>query len=226
MASRGVIGHACSMANSSRGIGSAVLIAGVLTLCVTVLRLVGELQGWNPALFSKEAGGGGALVGVGWLPIVIGLWFGRRLVQQGHVPPSTLRAALVALVGAAAMMGSIVYVATNTPNEQLMERMGVFMACCPLFLLVAWFAWGRAALAGLLYGILARVPVVVVQYVAIANNWGTHYEKVNPALGELDAAARGEALMMAQMLFWVPFTTLLVVFFAALGALTVRKRPA
>lgn len=214
------------MANASRGIGSAILLAGFLTLCVTVLRLVGELQGWNPALFSKEAGGGGALVGVGWLPIVMGLWFGRRLVQQGHVPKGTLRAALVALLGAVAMMGSIAYVATNTPNEQLMDRMGLFMGFCPLFLLVALFAWGRAALAGLLYGILARVPVVVVQYVAIANDWGTHYEKVNPALGELDAAARGQSLMMAQLLFWVPFTTLLVVFFAALGALTVRKRTA
>lgn len=214
------------MTESPRGIGSAVLLAGVVTLAVTVLRLVGEVQGWNPALFSREPGGGGALVGIGWLPILVGVWFGRRLAQGGHVPTSTLRAVLAALVGAAAMMGSIVYVATNTPNEQLMDRMGLFMSCCPLFLLVAFFAWGRAALAGLLYGLLARVPVVVVQYVAIANNWGTHYEKVNPALGELDAAARGEALMMAQVLFWVPFTTLLVVFFAALGALTVRKRPA
>ncbi len=226
MASHVAIGHAWGMDKSSRGIGSAVLLAGILTLGVTVLRLVGELQDWSPALFSKEAGGGGALVGIGWLPIVVGLWFGRRLVQEGHEPPSTLRAVLVALAGALAMMGSIVYVATNTPDDQLMDRMGVFMACCPLFLLVALFGWGRAAIAGLVYGILARVPVVVVQYVAIANAWGTHYEKVNPALGELDAASRGQALMMAQLLFWVPFTTLLVVFFAALGALTVRKQSA
>lgn len=70
------------------------------------------------------------------------------------------------------------------------------------------------------------MPVVVVQYVAIANDWGTHYEKANPALGDLDAAARGQVLMMAQLLLWVPFTTLLIVFFAALGALTVRKRAA
>ena len=42
-----------------------ILVPAVITLGVTLLRLVGELAGWSPALFNREAGGGGALVGIG-----------------------------------------------------------------------------------------------------------------------------------------------------------------
>ena len=51
----------------------------VITLAVTLLRLVGELQGWSPLLFNREAGGGGALVGISWLVPVFGAWFGWKL---------------------------------------------------------------------------------------------------------------------------------------------------
>lgn len=224
MESRHQTRHACGMSQSTRGIGSAILVASAVTLGVTLLRLVGELQDWSPALFSREPGGGAALVGIGWLTVFVGFWFGRRLAQCGHRPASTLRAVLGPLLGVVAMMGAIGYVATQTPKDQLMDRMGLFMSFCPLFVLVAVFGWGRAALAGLCYGLLARLPVVAVQYVAIASGWGTHYEKMDPSLGELDAATRGHALMMAQLLFWAPLTSLVVTLFAGLGALTVRTR--
>src|SRR5881409_1708216 len=41
-----------------------VRVPALITLGVTLLRLIGELQGWSPALFSRQAGGGGALVGI------------------------------------------------------------------------------------------------------------------------------------------------------------------
>ena len=37
-----------------------ILVPSVITLAVTLLRLVGELQNWSPRLFNKEPGGGGA----------------------------------------------------------------------------------------------------------------------------------------------------------------------
>ena len=40
--------------------GQLILVPAVITLAVTLLRLVGELQDWSPALFSKAPGGGGA----------------------------------------------------------------------------------------------------------------------------------------------------------------------
>ncbi len=55
-----------------------ILVPAIVTLAVTLLRLVGELQDWSPRLFSKEAGGGGALVGIAWLGIVAAALAGRR----------------------------------------------------------------------------------------------------------------------------------------------------
>ena len=60
------------------------VVPAVVTLAVTLLRLVGELQGWSPRFFSKEAGGGGALVGIAWLVPVFGAWFGWRLARSGE----------------------------------------------------------------------------------------------------------------------------------------------
>ena len=41
-----------------------VRVPALITLGVTLLRLIGELQRWSPKLFNREAGGGGALVGI------------------------------------------------------------------------------------------------------------------------------------------------------------------
>src|SRR5262245_65052492 len=68
-----------------------ILVPSVITLAVTLLRLVGELQNWSPRLFNKEPGGGGALVGIAWLVFVFGAWFAWKLIDMGHAPDSPFR---------------------------------------------------------------------------------------------------------------------------------------
>ncbi len=51
----------------SLSIGKLILVPAVITLAVTILRLVGELENWSPLFFNKHAGGGGALIGTQWL---------------------------------------------------------------------------------------------------------------------------------------------------------------
>jgi hypothetical protein len=41
-----------------------ILVPGLITLVITVLRLVGELQHWSKLFFNPSAGGGGAIVGI------------------------------------------------------------------------------------------------------------------------------------------------------------------
>ncbi len=53
--------------------GRLILVPAVITLAVTLLRLVGELQQWSSALFNRSAGGGGAIVGIVWLVPVFGI---------------------------------------------------------------------------------------------------------------------------------------------------------
>jgi hypothetical protein len=58
-----------------------IAVPALITLAVTLLRLVGEfmnLPGW---LASKEAGGAGALIGIAWLAPVFGIYFAAKLAD-------------------------------------------------------------------------------------------------------------------------------------------------
>ena len=81
--------------------GRLILVPATITLAVTLLRLVGELQGWSPRFFSREAGGGGALVGIAWLVPVFGAWFGWKLAKAGQGPEAVGRALGLTLLGLA-----------------------------------------------------------------------------------------------------------------------------
>ena len=54
----------------SISITSLITIPALITLGITILRLVGELEHWPKPWFSAAGGGGGAIVGISWLPIV------------------------------------------------------------------------------------------------------------------------------------------------------------
>ena len=65
------------MSQDASRIGKLILVPAVITLAVTLLRLVGELQGWSPALFNRgDKAWSPGLVGIVWLVPVFGAWFG------------------------------------------------------------------------------------------------------------------------------------------------------
>ena len=84
-------------------IGKLILVPAVITLAVTLLRLVGELQGWSPTLFARECIFCGALVGIWWLVPVFGAWFGWKLTRAGSGPGSLGRAFGLTLASLAVM---------------------------------------------------------------------------------------------------------------------------
>jgi hypothetical protein len=208
-----------------RRITGLVILAGLVTLAVTIARLFGELQGWSPTLFGRDAGGQGAVLGITWLVPLFGFVFGRRLARTGKAPPVPVRALALLTLVAAALLGGAGYVGGSLQGEELRTAMGYLAIGAPLLVLLAVWIWPHGVLTNLAYGVLARAPVVVVQYVSIAREWGTHYEKVHPALPPMTADERAFGLMLAQTTLWVPFTALVGALFAAIGVLTVRKRP-
>jgi hypothetical protein len=207
-----------------RPVRSAVVTAGVVTLIVTLARLWGELRGFDPKWFSNEAGGGLAFLGIVWLVPIFGFWFGRRLAAVGSRPRSVGSAFVLALLGLAALVGGAGYAGGSLEGEELRSAMLYITVGGPLLSLFALAAWPRAFAVNLVYAIFARVPVVLVQYLAIAKDWGTHYEKVHPKLPPMTPYERAFGLMLAQTTLWIPFTILLGTVFAALGAATRRAR--
>ncbi len=76
-----------------------ILVPALITLAITILRVVGELQHWSRVLFNPSAGGGGALVGIAWLPLIFGPYFALKLVRASEGPTRTGRAVGYALLG-------------------------------------------------------------------------------------------------------------------------------
>jgi hypothetical protein len=128
-----------------------ILIPAVITLGITLLRLGGELLDLPFWLANKKAGGLGALLGISWLPPILGIYFAYKL---------------------AAAPGKI---------------------------------FGNLFKTLFLYGLAARIPVILIMGLAIYGNWGTHYDAFPP--GSLSMATPAmkflKGAVMTQLIWWV-----------------------
>jgi hypothetical protein len=175
-----------------------ILIPALITLAVTILRLVGELQGWSPTFFSRQAGGAGAIVGIVWLVPIFGAYF-----------------ALAAL---------IIGVTVKTIANQR-AQFGVFLLAAIVAALVAYRGWPALGQVLLAYGLAARVPVAVVMLIAIYANWGTHYDVAPPNFPEMAPLAKWFMIgLLPQIFLWIPFTICVGALFGGLALLAVGRR--
>jgi len=74
------------MSSTNKAPINLIIVPAVITLAVTLLRLTGELMDWSPVLFSKSAGGGGAIIGIAWLVPIFGFYFARQLMKSNDGP--------------------------------------------------------------------------------------------------------------------------------------------
>jgi len=183
-----------------------IAVPAAITLLLSLVRLIGEVCGWAPKLFGTAAGGGGALLGISWLIPLFGAWFGWRLAQDGITPPSLRRALLLPLAGLSMIAITFVLaVRVLGTNAVTFTFVAVALPCYALLAFRGWPALARVLLA---YAFAARVPVMAITVVAVAQDWGTHYEKLAPGAGEFGDAARTAILCTAQLVIWIPLTLL------------------
>jgi hypothetical protein len=211
---------------ATTGTRKLILVPAVITLAVTLLRLVGELQGWSPALFSREAGGGGALVGIAWLVPVFGAYFGWKLTRAGSGPGGLGRALGLTLL-ALALLPALGFLASKAGIEpQGFTTFGIFVAgsIAAFFLgLRAWPALGRTLFS---YGLAARIPVALVMLAAILGNWGTHYDVSPPNFPEMSAVAKWFLIgLVPQLTIWIAYTVVVGALFGIAAAAVARRKP-
>jgi hypothetical protein len=205
--------------------GRLVLVPAAITLAVTLLRLVGELQGWSPRFFSREPGGGGALVGISWLVPVFGAWFGWKIAQGGAAPARFGRALGLTLLGLVLVPALGFAARAAGLPEMSFVTFGLFVLGAIVGLVLglrAWPALGRTLLA---YAFAARVPVALVMLVAILGNWGTHYDvPPSPDFPAMAPITKWLLIgLLPQMTIWIWFTVVIGSLFG-LGAAALAHR--
>ena len=223
------------MSQDASRIGKLILVPAVITLAVTLLRLVGELQGWSPALFNRgTAPWSPSLVGIVWLVSVFGVWFGWKLTRAGSGPGSLGRSfgltlasmAVLPLFSFLAPKAGILPERLWRPNVPLTESftiLSVFVAFAIVGLatgILAWPALGRTLLA---YGLAARIPVALLMLVAMLGNWGTHYD-ARPSY-QMSTLGWWVAIGLApQLSFWIWITIVFGALFGIAAAAIARRR--
>src|SRR5882724_4339081 len=93
--------------NPRQSTTSLILVPSIITLAILILRTVGELQHWGPKFFNPNAGGGGALVGISWLPIIFGIYFAVKLKHSGDPTASPGKAILMFVIGVVLVIASV-----------------------------------------------------------------------------------------------------------------------
>jgi len=216
------------------GILSLVLVPAVITLLVTILRLVGELEGWAPSFFATgdmKDGWQPGWVGISWLMPIFGLWFGFRLQRLSGEPERLGRGVALVLVALGVLVGGFVGlqklgVIVMPSAEAPGEPSGTGYALCLLVVaaLLAMAAWWRLGRVLLLYAVLARIPVLVVTYLAVHNGWQTHHVLLPPGFPDVEGTERFFSLAISQVTFWIVATLMTGGLFGLLGARLARGR--
>lgn len=205
-----------------------ILVPALITLAVTVLRLVGELNQWSRTWFTTDMGA--SIVGIVWLAPVFGIYFAIRLARSGNAPSSYWRSLAFAVLGVAIVFA-----------QGIIARALGFLGLQPTFHLRLLYIWTLLAVAALVtlpgwpalfktllaYGFSARIPVAIIMLFALRGHWGTHYDA---APSDLPA---GIGLwpkyfwlgFFPQLVFWVGFTVVSGMLFGSLVApLAGRKK--
>jgi hypothetical protein len=182
-----------------------VLVPAIITLAVTALRLVGELQHWDQRFFNRAGGGPGAIVGIVWLVFIFGAWFAVKLARAGDGPASLGRAFGFTVLGIVIFIGTAV--GTNAAKMNQINAIGLICVMALIGGIVASRGWPALGKVLFVYALAARVPVAALMLPAIIGHWGTHYDALPPNFPAMDPVKTWALVgLFPQMTLWIGFT--------------------
>jgi hypothetical protein len=203
-----------------------ILVPSLISLVVTLWRLTGELLTWSQSWFNPEAGGLWAIIGITWLAPFFGVYFALELSRRGKTPANWTMAMGVSLASTLILFGggslqSAIYKSNPYVGLTYIWIVGIVGAA------MLWRVWPALFKTLFAYGLAARLPVIVIMFLAIWGQWGTHYDAVPEGFPAL--AWFTEFLLLGffpQTLFWISFTIVTGMFFGILvAAVAHRRRP-
>jgi hypothetical protein len=197
----------------------------LITLLVTVVRLLGELKQWSPLLFNRQPGGFGALVGIAWLVPIFGVYFAVKLAKAGHSPHSTGKAIGLSFL---ALLAFIAVGSAAAFFTKVFQAQFIFMALASVvavgIVFAAWPALGKILFA---YGLAARIPVAVIMLFAILGNWGTHYDLAPPDFPAMNPWLKYFWIgLLPQLTLWIAYTVVIGAIFGGIAVAIASRRSA
>lgn len=198
-----------------------ILAPSIVTLAVSVVRVVGEREGWFP---TKE-GGFGVLAGIFFVGLLFAAWFALRLRRAGSAPRVrlpwawSLASILPVVIAFGLTAPKLMEQEANDAGYAALQTSALAGAAAAAIAAVVQFVvWPRLAWTLLCYAIPARLTVIAITWLAKSQAWDTHYTKFGPKGWTFDMAGTMTRTAVMQFGFWIPITivtgTLLgVVFF-------------
>jgi len=205
-------------------IGQLILWPSVITLAITALRLYGELQHWDPRFFSREAGGGGALVGISWLPFIFGIYFALKLSSAGEVPVSKGKPILLPVIGIVIMVVGF-WASTLISKTPTASSMLIAIVACLVALVIQRGGWPALFKVLLAYAFAARIPVALIMLFAIRGDWGTHYDVPPPNFPAMSWFMKWVLIgALPQFVLWIVYTVVIGGLVAGITAAIARRK--
>ncbi len=209
--------------SGKKSIVQLILVPSLITLAITVLRLEGELHHWGSPWFNSSAGGGGAIVGISWLPIIFGPYFALKLASSGE-GTSSYGKAFATTIGGLVVMVLGGFLLFKSGNSALLAVLAfVLTLVAAIIARTGWRSLGSTLIA---YAFAARIPVLIVMYFAMRGGWGTHYDAVEArfAAAPLWTKFFYEAFL-PQMMLWIGYTVVVGSLFGEIVAVIFARKP-
>ena len=212
--------------SSNLNIKNLILMPVVISIVVTLVRLVGELMEGPSILFGRQAGGGFALVGITWLIPVFGAYFAVKLIRTGYLPEGNWKLVLLSLVSA--VVASFIIGAGSfaigflSPFAATVAVVGAVLG-----MWLPRLVWPELFRTLLAYALAVRIPVAILMLVAIFAGWGTHYDVVPPGFPEGVSPFATWVVIGAvpQLTFWLMFTVTIGSLFGGIAAVAMHAKP-
>jgi hypothetical protein len=185
-----------------QSISQLIYVPAIVTLAITILRLVGELAHWSKTWFNLEQGGPWSIVGIVWLVPIFGVYFALRLAGAGEGPPRVGHAIGHALLGALVFVFGFYLFQAKIQNMTGVIVMWTLAAVGAALQFPTWKALFKVMLA---YGYAARISVAIVMFMATWGGWQSHYTAPVPP-GDSRLVAWVLFGFMPQPVWWVSFT--------------------
>ena len=197
---------AATTSGKGTSIARLIFIPALISLAITIIRLIGELQHWPTALFNPTAGGAGSIIGITWLAPIFGIYFALKLSAAGEGPDDRGRALRLAIVGFILFIGGALL--AIIPKLDFPGKVVVALFLLLIAVGLQYAGWPKLFKTLLAYAYAARIPVAILMYFAIKGDWGTHYDVVRPDFPVSTEfwPKYFQIAFVPQMILWIAFT--------------------